>query len=267
VAERRLSAIQERFYALVTHPEGVAPALAAEPGAPPLEEMVRGDRGLGAVDRLDVYANMYFYRLLDVLRDAYPKLTAAVGDTAFHNLVTEYLVACRPHHPTIEAAGDRLPQFLAGHPLAADRPWLVPLARLERTYTELFDGPDAAAMTLPELQALPPEELTALPLALIPCHRLLAADFAVAAVWDAPDEAADAPAERELLLVWRHDGELFHRSVPADEEPLLAAAATGATLQALCDLASATPSTTTEDAAQRVFQTVARWLADGIVRR
>ena len=74
------------------------------------------DAKLSAVDRLDVYANMYFFRMLDVLRDDYAKVVAVVGDDAFHNLVTDYLVACRPAHPSLREVGARLPGFLARHP-------------------------------------------------------------------------------------------------------------------------------------------------------
>jgi hypothetical protein len=124
-----LAEIQERFYALVTAPEGVGKALVERGLAPEdLARMVVGDARLGAVARLDVYANMYFFRILDVLREAYPKLTAAVGDSAFHDLITDYLLACPPAHPSVAHAGDRLPQFLSTHPLALERPWLLPLA-------------------------------------------------------------------------------------------------------------------------------------------
>jgi hypothetical protein len=265
---RSLAAIQERFYALVTAAEGVAPALAAEPGAPPLAEMVKSDAGarLDAVARLDVYANMYFYRLLDVLREAYPRLTAAVGEVPFHNLITEYLVACRPRHPSIEFAGERLAGFLSGHPLGREQPWLVALARLERTYTELFDGPDAETLSLDEVRALSPEQLTTLPLTLIPCHRVLAHDFTVdpfCRALDAGDEGETPAQQPEVLLVWRQDREVFHRPLAAQEQTLLALAAAGTTIQQLCDAVTAE---STEAAAQQVFQTVARWLGDSLVR-
>src|SRR4051812_15686158 len=185
----RLADIQARFYALVTAPEGVAQGLAtAGLAAADLEAIVKGDGRLGAVARLDVYANMYFYRLLDVLRDAYPRLCAAVGDPTFHNLVTDYLVACPPAHPSIAFAGERLPSFLAGHPLAAERPWLVPLAVVDRTYVELFDGPDAEPLTLDQLRALPPAELATSSLRLVPCHRVLEHGFLLDPLWRAPGQ-------------------------------------------------------------------------------
>jgi hypothetical protein len=241
----QLRALQARFYDLVTAAEGVGPTL-AERGET-LDEMVRGDQRLDPVTRLDIYANMYFFRILDVLRDAYPRVVERVGDDAFHNLVTAYLVACRPAHPSLSEVGDRLPGFLAAHELADEHPGLRHLVAVERAHTELFDGPDAETLALADVQALGPEALPALSLHLIPCHRVV-------------------ETEGEATLVWRREVEIFERPVEAEERPLLALAAGGAgtTLAALCDAVSA-PSH--EEAAQQIFQRVAGWLSDGLLRR
>jgi hypothetical protein len=237
-----LRALQARFYELVTAAEGVGPTLAAR--GEDLGDMVRSDERLDAVSRLDVYANMYFFRILDVLRDAYPRVLETVGEDAFHNLVTAYLLDCRPAHPSIAEVGARLPAFLAGHPLAARHPGLSHLAAVERAHTEVFDGPDAETLGLADVQGLPAEELTALPLRLIPCHRLLRGE--------------------ETTLVWRQEVEVFERTVADEEGGLLSLAAAGTTLALLCDSVSA-PSH--EEAAQKIFQYVARWLGDGLLRR
>src|SRR6476620_8270809 len=93
-----LREIEERFFALITAPEGVEKTLAAR-GLPRahVEEFVRSD----ALRRLDVYANMYFFRLLEVLEDDYPSLRAALGAEAFHNLVTDYLQRHASTHPSV----------------------------------------------------------------------------------------------------------------------------------------------------------------------
>ena len=114
--------------------------------------MVAGDARLSAVERLDVYATMYFVRIHDVLRDEYARTAAVLGGEAFHDLVTDYLQACPPAHPSLREAGARLPAFLAAHALAADRPWLAELARLERARLEVFDGPDAAPLSIAALR-------------------------------------------------------------------------------------------------------------------
>jgi hypothetical protein len=232
----KLAQIQRRFYELVTAPEGVAKAL----GEGSLDDLISGDGRLDAVARLDIYANMYFYRLLEVLEEAYPRVLGAVDKDAFHNLITDYLIACPPAHPNIVEAGARLPGYLAGHSLATARPWLPALATLERTRVELFDGPDAPALALDDIRQLSPEEIAKLPLRLIPCHRLL---------------------DHETLLVWRQDVDVFHRAIEPEERPLLALAVNGTTLAELCEHAEGY----VEDAAQRVFTLVGRWVSEGLL--
>ena len=231
-----------------------------------LESIVKPTARLSAVARVDIYANMYFYRILDVLRDEYAKVLAALGDEAFHNLVTDYLVACRPAHPSLREAGARLPAFLARHPAAEGRAWVGELARLERTHLELFDGPDAPVLTLDGLRALPPGRLPALSLRAIPCHAVLRNRFAVASAWRAlaaGESTAAVPESAETLLVWRQGVEVFHRAVEPDEAPLLASLREGVRFDVLCDrLLERVPET---EAAARASAILGRWVTDGLI--
>jgi hypothetical protein len=263
----RLRDVQARFYQLVTAPESVARTLAAQGlSAAALDETFVGDGGLSAVERLDIYANMYFFRLLEVLSDDYSKVAAAVGQGAFHNLITDYLLACPPAHPSIARAGEKLPQFLAEHPLAREQPWLPALASLEHVYTELFDGPDAETLTLEEVQSLAPDALMGLTLQPIPCHRTVTHAFAIDELWRALEEAVPeaVAATPEVLLVWRPALEVHHRVLSDQEGPLLALLDGRTSLQDLCGKIAA-PSV--EEAAQLLFNIVGRWLNDGLLMR
>ncbi|MGH7820183.1 MAG: HvfC/BufC family peptide modification chaperone, partial [Candidatus Binatia bacterium] len=88
-----LDETQRIFFELIRAPEGVRQGLGAladrERRLPlGLEGLIAGDERLSSIARLDVYANMYFYRILDVLKEDFPALLAVIGDTRFHNLVT-----------------------------------------------------------------------------------------------------------------------------------------------------------------------------------
>ena len=83
---------QARFAALVTARDSVAEIAARDGDArAAVDAMVVGDARLSAVERLDVYASMYFVRIHDVLRGEYARTVAVVGGEAFHGLVTDYL--------------------------------------------------------------------------------------------------------------------------------------------------------------------------------
>ena len=184
---------EQLFWKLISAPEGVASALRQDDNKSlVLGDVLRGDERLDAVERLDIYANMYFYRLLDILRADYEAVLAAVGDTAFHNLVTDYLIVCPSQHPSVRNVGQRLPQFLDGHALGIERPWLGELARLERARLEVFDGPDAETLVLDELRTLAPEAFVTLKLPLIPNRIRVEATHAVDDFWRAIEARTSA---------------------------------------------------------------------------
>jgi hypothetical protein len=298
-----LADLQRELYDLITAPEGVAKRLAELGRAPgDLEAIVRSKGQLSAVERVDVYANMYFFRILEVLSDEYAKLVRLVGADAFHNLITDYLLACRPAHPSLREAGARLPAYLARHPLAENRPWLPELARLERLRLELFDGPDAELLTFDAVRALPPETLPELAVRAIPCHAVLRTEYAITSLWRAleagsdptktdetpPDETranearsedrgvhpphdetrsvpADPPPIPEAILIWRQELTVFHRVLDSDEAAFLSLLQQGATFATMCE--NLAEGAAAQAAAQRAFELLARWLADGILQR
>ncbi len=261
--------VQALFYDLVTAPSGVESGLIDRGSdAAELEAIIRGDARLSAIERLDIYANMYFYRILDVLRDEFPRVVAVVGDVAFHDLITDYLLAHRPQNPSLREAGSRLPPYLVQHALGLARPWLPGLARLERTHRELFDGADAVPLTLVGLRRLPPEAFATMGVRLCPTHAILDSAFALSAIWTTClSEPVHPEARSERLLVWRQDFEVRHRVIDsAGESAMLEAAAEGATMGELCDVMTAAQNQPDAgDPAARAFQFLARWVDDGLL--
>ena len=264
----KLAEVQALFYELVTARESVAATLAARgPEARRMvDELVAGDARLPAGARLEIYADMYFARIRDVLADEYPKTAAALGAAAFHDLVIDYLDLLRPNHPSLREVGARLPAFLAAHPAAVPRPWLADLARLERARLALFDGPDAEALTIEALRARPPESFATLALRLVPSHELLDARFDVVPLWRAHNLEAAAPEPRPTtLIVWRHDTEVFHRAADTEEAAWLGRLQSAdLPFAELC--AELTTGRTDDAAAARAFELLARWMADGLLK-
>jgi hypothetical protein len=260
---------QQLFWQLITAPEGVTDGLRQLDMKPAeLAGILGGDERLDASQRLDIYANMYFWRLADILRGDYSAVAAAAGDERFHNLVTDYLLACPSEHPSVRNVGARLPDYLATHALGLERPWLAELARLERTRIELFDGPDADSLTLDELRALPTDAYVSLPLPLIPSHRLLDVSCAIEDVWRAADAGEELPIPEpgaRTLLIWRQDLAVYHRAIEPLELQLLTRARDGAPFGVLCDLVAETLPI--DEAAPAAFKHLATWLTDGLIAR
>ena len=56
-----------------------------------LPHVIRGDERLSARQRIEIYADAYFYRLLDCMKEDFPATLAVVGESAFRDLVVSYL--------------------------------------------------------------------------------------------------------------------------------------------------------------------------------
>lgn len=263
-----LASVQSLLYRLIVAPSGVADGLRAESCLPPggLDAIIRGDHRLSAVERLDIYAEMYFYRLLDCMKEDYPATLAVVGAVNFHNLITGYLLACPPSHPSILYAGRYLADYLSSHPLRVDWPFVADLARLERALIEVFHGPDAAALDADALHAVAPSDWPALELRLHPASQLLALEWSVAKVVRAVEEASDWPMpEREAtsVLVWRKQCRCYYRELAGVELGAIQALTGGVSLAALCERAAV--GAPAEDPTALILGLLERWLADGVL--
>jgi hypothetical protein len=264
-----LAETQRLLWRLIAAPEGVAATLAADADrggelAAALVNTVRGERALDAVQRLDIYANMYFFRVLDVLKEDHPATLALLGEVGFHNLVTDYLLAHPPAHFSIREVGRHLPEFLAQHALAARHPCAGELSHYERALNDAFDAADAPALSTPDLADVAPDEWPGLHFALHPSVRLLACRWPVALLRSALERGepvADPSAQASRLCVWREALVVYHRELEEFEFAALRAVERGARFDGVCDAASEWAGE--GNAAQRVVQALAGWLQHG----
>lgn len=268
-----LAEIQRRLWRLIAWPEGVRAALETEPGgAPPLAAWVRSDERLCAEDRLDVYANAYFYRIHDVLAEDFPTLAHALGEDAFHDLATSYLAVHPSRHPSLRHVGARLADFLAGHPAAASfrerLPCAADLARFEAASEDVFDAADLPAATREDLARVPPERWDGLPVVLRPSVRLLALGWPVHEARRALRDEQPLPALQPAslrLCVWRREEQVCTRELLPDEAEALAGAAAGIDFGSLCERIAAVHGD--EEAPGRAAAWLGAWVDDGLLRR
>jgi len=263
-----LKSVQSLLYRLIVAPSGVADGLRAESDPPlgGLDTIIGGDRRLSAVERLDIYAEMYFYRLLDCLKEDYPATLAVVGASNFHNLITGYLLAYPPSHPSVMYAGRHLADFLGSHPLRDEWPFIADLARVEHALVEVFHGPDAPALEADELRAVAPTDWPMLELRIHPASRLLALEWSVANVARAVEEGSNWQVpERHAtsVLVWRRDCRCYYREVAGIELAAIQALGGGVSLAALCERVAG--AATAEDPTVLILRLLELWLADGIL--
>ena len=168
----KLDRIQRWMQAVITHPAGVVGGVESDAaqqeiaiGPPDLEQVLTRSRALPAADRLAVYANAYFARLLECLREEYPALGHALGAELFDEFAVGYLAAYPSSSYTLAHLGAAFPRYLAETcPPEDDSGWtafVVDVAILERMYSEVFDDPGSERrehLSVDHLRTIPADQ-------------------------------------------------------------------------------------------------------------
>ena len=267
-----LKRLQEILYRLIVAPRGVAAGLAQETMLPAggLERLIAGDDRMTPVERVEIYANGYFYRILDVFKEDFPATLAVAGADNFQNLMTGYLIDYPPTAPSIFHAGRNFAAYLSIHPLRERWPFLADLAWLERTTLESFHAADAEALDAGAMRAIAPVDWPALRMRAHPATRLVDSAWRVDQVLRAvEDSGAGQVPDREgvTIIVWRRDARVSYRAAETAEREALRLASTGGTTFAVICEAIATAAVEGEDVAALINRLLARWLLDGLLIR
>lgn len=178
---------------------------------------IQGDERLSAVERLDIYANMYFYRILGSLQEDFPRVLKRIGKDRFHNLVTDYLLKYFPSHWSLRYAGKDLPQFLRNYRPLKRWPSLSELARFEYALLEAFDAADATVLNRNELSSIHPDRWGDLRLRPVPSFQLLR-------------------RKKSAMIVWRKNLRVFYRLVNPMEGRLFQRLMKGDRFDRLCEI-------------------------------
>ena len=280
---RELGRIQQWMQAVITHPAGVRAGIDSDAArseidivAGDIEQVVSRSQALTSIERLEVYGNSYFARLLECLTAEFPAVIHAVGEEVFGGFAFGYLQAYPSTSYTLADLGRQFPQYL--EEIRPDREdneapdWEVPdwadfvidLAKLERTYGEVFDAPGVEGEPLlspDDLQAIPPEQWPLAKLQPVPCLRLATFRFPVheyATAVRHETDAAPPAAEPIHLVITRRDYIVRRKTVTAPQFALLTQLAEGATVGD----AIATVAATIDGSVERYAEDLRDWFAN-----
>jgi hypothetical protein len=236
-----LDTLERWMQAVVMHPEGAAGGLRSRAArrliasaARDPQSVVLPSKSLSAVERLDLYAYMYYARLLEVMVAEYPVTRQVLGREGFARIAREFLARHPSRSRTLNVLSAKFPDFLArrlrrGHRggFAAD------VARIERAMEDVFDAPLAEPLTAAEFAAIAAPEWSRVRLVVNPALRLLALRFPVNDYMDAV-RAGRKPriprARRTFAIVYRRAFQVYRRDQEPAQWRLLAALASGRTL-------------------------------------
>lgn len=106
--------------------------------------------GLSGAEGLAIYQRGYFLRIASCMREQFPALCHALGESLFNDFVAEYIRERPPESHTLYDLGRRFPSFLDESRPDRDRPpeehevwidFMVDLACFERQMFVMFDAP------------------------------------------------------------------------------------------------------------------------------
>jgi hypothetical protein len=196
-----LAELQQAFASFLRSPPGQAPA-AALPAA-------LRDHGAAVDDRLAVYKNNVYARLIDALAASYPAVERLVGAEFFRYAAIEYIGRNLPRSPSLIGYGRHFPAFLAHFAPAASVPYLADVATLEWHYLEAYHAAEATPAAADSFAAALADPAQAPAFQLHPSARLMQSSFPVSRIWELnvqpepPSEKHRIPGEAEWLLIVR----------------------------------------------------------------
>lgn len=280
--QRSLTNLQRWVQEVITNPDGISAGVESESArqeidisGSQIEQVVEPSSRLGSAERLAVYGNAYFARLVECLGEEFPATCFALGEDTFQTFAFGYIKNRPSTSYSLGFLGERFPQYLIDtRPTDVPQPgwpdFLIDLATLERTYAEVFDGPGPEHLdTLqPEdLQAIPPELVSEIRFVPVPSLRLMEARFPVHEYVTAVrrDRSPEIPLPAEtLLVITRRDFVVRRGTVSRAEFQLLRAILDGNTLGAAIELAAQElPAGTDDEFAASLSKWFQHWATAG----
>lgn len=190
----RLRSLQQWVQSVITHPGGVASGVNEAPScravhAPidQLESVITRSKALTAEQRLAIYGDAYFGRLLECMQALFPIMCDLLGEEVFHQFAMEYLHKFPPTSYTLNDLANHFVHYLettrpAGPADALWADFLIDLAMLEWKIDQVFDGPGTEnidPLSGDELAAIEPDAWPNCRLETAPCLHLFTAKFPI----------------------------------------------------------------------------------------
>ncbi len=233
---------------------------------------VKPNAVLSSFDRLEIYNQQYWFRVIGAVSEDFPALAAVLGPKRFDALVLAYLKENPSTSFSLRNLGANLPFWLEVHPEFSHRrhALLVDVARLEWAYVESFDRAAIVPLTEADFTGLSGNSR----LSLQPHLQLLdlqyPVDELVLAVHKATPESdimSNAVTERKAaarirlpamrrrevyLAVHRFEYSIYYRRIDREAYLLLSALQRRHTLSEALEVAFAESGTGSEEQAAKI---------------
>ncbi len=147
-----LAELQRWMKWIVTEPRGVDQALADQLGDPDtLQHFIKNQTPQTTADRLSIYAEAYFLRILESAKNDFPITFSILGDLNFQKMIADYLKVYPSRTSNIGEVGQHLPRFVRHYYKAFDFEMLPDVVDLDWAAIQSFYSKEMQPLNLNEL--------------------------------------------------------------------------------------------------------------------
>ena len=147
-----MAELQAWFGRAISRP--IPPDYAGNPlamSAPELREkgdaLVNGPGGLSGFDRVGIYNQQYWFRLITIMQGEYPCAVHLLGLRPFNQWVIRFLDAHPPASPFLSGLDQAWPAFMEESYRSADREAVIQAVAFDRAFSKAVDAADGAPIT------------------------------------------------------------------------------------------------------------------------
>ena len=125
-------------------------------------ELIKPNDRLSSSDRLQIYNQQYWWRLLGAFSEDFRGLRAVLGERKFNRLAVAYLQDCGSTSWNLRDLGSHLEDYLREHPglIAPLERLSLDMASVEWARVVAFDGEQKPVIDVQEFSKRSPEEMT-----------------------------------------------------------------------------------------------------------
>jgi len=272
---KSLKQTQETFWQLIQEPEGIQEAankLSQVIPAPfiHLHEYVHGRNEKDRIERMEIYSNMYFARIVEILQEDYPAIYSIIGAKKFHSLCVDYLQKHPSKYYDLALVSQHMPAFIQEHPINKDMSYLSDLSKIEWHKLEVLYEANANPCHLDELKKINPEKWGELEFQTIPALRMHSYKWDLMTFWTKFLENSQPPSaeliqsieEEQNMIIWRKNFNANYLCVAKQEKELLTKLKQKTKFEDICDLIS---EQTNDDPTQLAGSYLLKWLENELI--
>ena len=268
----RLETLERWMQAVVMHPEGADAGVTARAARSLLADAARDpgsivlpSKSLTSLERLGIYADMYYLRLIEVMEGEYPTARQLLGEHAFAVACRRFIAKNPSRTRTLNSLSRKFPDFLAKTlPRTGRNLFAADVARIERAMEDVFDAPRAEPMTAAQYAALGGGEWNRLTLRVTPALVLLKLRYPANAYMTAlrRGEKPRLPKPRAThVIVFRRGYQVFRRDQEPEQWKLLGSLVAGKPLGAAVRAAIRGRGASADRVAKRLGKWFEEWAA------